>query len=80
LNGGKRDAAIKCLSKIPEWGITAQTIYNVFISEALNQGDSVKAENLFKIVRGQCLPSPEITGLILMNYGKVNVCYINEFC
>lgn len=71
LNGGKRGTAIKCLAKIPEWGKVPQTIYKSFISEALKNGDSEKAENLFAIVKDRCLPSPEISGLILMNYGKV---------
>lgn len=71
LNGGKRGTAIKCLSKIPEWGIVAQTVYKSFISEALKQGDSEKAENLYALVRNRCIPSPELTGLMLMNYGKV---------
>lgn len=70
LNGGKRGTAIKCLSKVPEWGQVAQTIYKFLISEALKAGDGKKSENLFEIVRSRCLPSPEIIGLILMNYGK----------
>lgn len=72
LNGGKRGTSIKCLSKIPDWGLVAQTIYKYFISEALRQGDSEKAENLYSLVRSRCIPSPELTGLMLMNYGKVN--------
>ena len=75
LNGGRRGTSIKYLTKIPEWGQIAQTIYKSFISEALKRGDSEKAENLFSVVRTKCLPSPEITGLILMNYGKVNGFY-----
>ena len=70
LNGGKRGTAIKCLSKVPEWGQVAQTIYKSFISEALKSGDNEKAENLFSIVKSRCIPSPELTGMILMNYGK----------
>lgn len=70
LNGGKRGTAIKCLAKVPEWGQVAQTIYKSFISEALKAGDSQKAENLFSIVRSRCVPSPELVGMILMNYGK----------
>lgn len=71
LNGGKRGTSIKCFSKIPEWGVIAQSVYKYFISEALRQGDSEKAENLYSLVRSRCVPSPELTGLILMNYGKV---------
>ena len=70
LNGGKRGTAIKCLSKVPEWGQVAQTIYKSFISEALNANDGSKAENLFSIVKSRCIPSPELTGMILMNYGN----------
>ena len=47
LNGGKRGTAIKCLSKVPEWGQVAQTIYKSFISEALKSGDSEKAGKSF---------------------------------
>lgn len=71
LNGGKRGTAIKSLAKIPEWGLVPQTIYKSFISEALRKGESVKAENLYEVVKSRCLPSPELSGLILMNYGKV---------
>lgn len=71
LNGGRRGTSIKCLSKIPEWGQVAQTIYKSFISEFLKRGDSEKAENLYAVVRSRCLPSPELTGLMLLNYGKV---------
>ena len=70
LNGGKRGTAIKSLAKLPQWDQVAQSIYKSFISEALKAGDNQKAENLFTIVRSRCHPSPEITGMILMNYGK----------
>jgi hypothetical protein len=72
LNGGRRGTSIKCLSKISEWGKVAQTIYKSFISECLKRGESEKAENLYALVRSRCLPSPELTGLMLMNYGKVS--------
>ena len=72
LNGGKRGTAIKCLLKIPEWGQVPQTIYKSFINEALKNGDSEKVENLYSIVKSRCIPSPELTGLMLMNYGKVS--------
>lgn len=71
LNGGKRGTAIKTLAKVPEWGQVAQTIYKSFISEALKAGDSKKAENLYSLVSSRCNPSPELTGLLLINYGKV---------
>ena len=71
LNGGRRGTSIKCLAKIPEWGQVAQTIYKSFISECLKRGESEKAENLYDLVKSRCFPSPELTGLILMNYGKV---------
>lgn len=74
LNGGRRGTSIKCLAKIPEWGQVAQTIYKSFISEYLKTGESAKAENLYALVRSRCLPSPELTGLMLMNYGKVMIC------
>lgn len=84
LNGGRRGTSIKCLSKIPEWGQVPQTIYKSFISEYLKRGESEKAENLYAVVRNRCLPSPELTGLILMNYGKVcrgiNIIFYNLFC
>lgn len=72
LNGGRRGTALKVLDKLPEWDQTAQTIYKYLISEALKSGDSVKAENLYAVVLRHCTPSPEITGLMLLNYGKVS--------
>lgn len=79
LNGGRRGTSIKCLSKIPQWGQVAQTIYKSFISECLKRGESERAENLYTLVRSRCLPSPELTGLMLMNYGKVRTKIISNF-
>ena len=80
LNGGRRGTSLKVLAKIPEWGQVAQTIYKFFISEELKRGDCKKAENLFEVVRGHCHPSPELIGLMLMNYGKVNlIIHLNFF-
>lgn len=72
FNGGKRGTALKVLDKLPKWDSTAQTIYKAQISEALKSGDATKAENLFLKVQQHCLPSPELTGMILMSYGKVS--------
>lgn len=79
LNGGKRGTAVKTLAKIPEWGQIAQTMYKAFISEALKSSDSEKAENLYSLVCSRCHPSPELTGLMLMNYGKVIIAEFQYF-
>ena len=69
-NGGRRGSALKVLDMLPTWNATAQTIYKAQISEALKAGDGKKAENLYLKVQQKCLPSPELTGMLLMSYGK----------
>lgn len=70
-NGGRRGTALKVLDKLPTWNdAVSQTIYKVQISEALRAGDGKRAENLFLKLQHKCQPSPELTGLMLMNYGK----------
>ncbi len=72
-NGNRRGSALKVLDMLPSWNVTAQTIYKAQISEALKAADGKKAENLYLKVQQKCRPSPELTGMLLMSFGKTGL-------
>lgn len=70
-NGGKTELALQILDKLPKWNVIPQTMFKHMISTALKADRVDDAWSHFQALRHKCVPSPEITGLMMLNCGKV---------